>query len=47
MIAGVIRWSARNLLLVLIATALIVGGGLYRGRQDCRSTPSPTSPTPR
>ena len=29
MIAGVIRWSGRNLLLVLIATAAIVGGGLY------------------
>ena len=29
MIAGVIRWSARNLLLILIATAAIVGGGLF------------------
>ncbi len=29
MIAGVIRWSARNLLLVLIATAGLVGGGLF------------------
>ncbi len=28
MIAGVIRWSARNLLLILIATAALVGGGL-------------------
>jgi copper/silver efflux system protein len=28
MIAGVIRWSARNLLLILIATAAIVAGGL-------------------
>ena len=28
-IAGVIRWSARNLLLILIATAAIVGGGLF------------------
>ena len=29
MIAGVIRWSARNLLLILIATAAIIGGGLF------------------
>ena len=29
MIAAVIRWSARNLLLVLIATAGVVGGGLF------------------
>ncbi len=29
MIAAVIRWSARNLLLVLIATAGLVGGGLF------------------
>ncbi|MPZ31354.1 MAG: CusA/CzcA family heavy metal efflux RND transporter [Rhodospirillales bacterium] len=29
MIAGVIRWSARNLLLILIATMAIVGGGLF------------------
>jgi len=29
MIAGVIRWSARNLLLILIASAALVGGGLY------------------
>ncbi len=28
MIAGIIRWSARNILLMLIATAAIVGGGL-------------------
>jgi Cu(I)/Ag(I) efflux system membrane protein CusA/SilA len=28
MIAGVIRWSARNILLILIATAAIVAGGL-------------------
>ncbi|TMJ30097.1 MAG: efflux RND transporter permease subunit, partial [Alphaproteobacteria bacterium] len=29
MIAAVIRWSARNLLLVLIAAATLAGGGLY------------------
>ena len=29
MIAAVIRWSARNLLLILIATAAVVAGGLY------------------
>ena len=29
MIAGVIRWSACSLLLILIATAAIVGGGLF------------------
>ena len=29
MIAGVIRWSARNLFLVLLATAFVVAGGLY------------------
>jgi Cu(I)/Ag(I) efflux system membrane protein CusA/SilA len=29
MIAGIIRWSARNILLMLIATAAIVGGGLF------------------
>ena len=29
MIADVIRWSARNLLLILIATAALVGGGLF------------------
>ena len=29
MIAGVIRWSARNILLMLIAAAAIVGGGLF------------------
>ena len=29
MIAAVIRWSARNLLLILIATAGLVGGGLF------------------
>jgi Cu(I)/Ag(I) efflux system membrane protein CusA/SilA len=29
MIAGVIRWSARNLFLVLLATAVVVAGGLY------------------
>ena len=29
MIAAVIRWSARNLMLVLIATAALVGGGLF------------------
>jgi len=28
-IAAVIRWSARNLLLILIATAAVVAGGLY------------------
>ena len=27
MIAGLIRWSARNVLLILIATAGLVGGG--------------------
>jgi Cu(I)/Ag(I) efflux system membrane protein CusA/SilA len=29
MIAGLIRWSARNLLLVLVGTLAVVGGGLY------------------
>ena len=29
MIAGVIRWSARNILLVLIAAAALTGGGLF------------------
>src|SRR4030095_4546750 len=29
MIGGIIRWSARNLLLILIATAAIIGGGLF------------------
>ena len=29
MIAGIIRWSARNILLMLIAAAAIVGGGLF------------------
>ncbi len=29
MIAGLIRWSARNLLLVLVGTLALVGGGLY------------------
>ena len=29
MIAGLIRWSARNVLLILIATAGLVGGGLF------------------
>ena len=29
MIAAVIRWSARNILLMLILTAALVGGGLY------------------
>jgi Cu(I)/Ag(I) efflux system membrane protein CusA/SilA len=29
MIAAVIRWSARNLLLVLVATFALAGGGLY------------------
>jgi Cu(I)/Ag(I) efflux system membrane protein CusA/SilA len=28
-IAGVIRWSARNILLILIGTIALVGGGLY------------------
>jgi Cu(I)/Ag(I) efflux system membrane protein CusA/SilA len=28
-IAGVIRWSARNVLLILIAMAAVVGGGLF------------------
>ncbi|MDI1283208.1 MAG: CusA/CzcA family heavy metal efflux RND transporter [Reyranella sp.] len=29
MIAGLIRWSARNVLLILIATAALVGSGLF------------------
>ena len=29
MIAGIIRWSARNILLMLILTAAVVGAGLY------------------
>jgi Cu(I)/Ag(I) efflux system membrane protein CusA/SilA len=29
MIAGLIRWSARNLLLVFVATLALMGGGLY------------------
>ncbi len=29
MIAGVIRWSARNLLLILVATMALAGGGLF------------------
>jgi Cu(I)/Ag(I) efflux system membrane protein CusA/SilA len=29
MIAGLIRWSARNMLLVLVGTLALVGGGLY------------------
>ncbi|MGE0853177.1 MAG: efflux RND transporter permease subunit [Hyphomicrobiaceae bacterium] len=29
MIAGVIRWSARNLLLILVCTAAVVAGGFY------------------
>ncbi|HZX82484.1 MAG TPA: efflux RND transporter permease subunit, partial [Reyranella sp.] len=29
MIAAVIRWSARSILLILIATAALVAGGLY------------------
>ena len=42
MIAGVIRWSARNLLLVLIATAAIVGGGLFAvGRLSLDALPDP------
>jgi copper/silver efflux system protein len=28
-IAGLIRWSARNLLLILVGTIAVVGGGLY------------------
>jgi len=47
MIAGLIRWSARNLLLVLVATLAVVGGGLYCGRPYFRSTRSPTSRTRR
>jgi Cu(I)/Ag(I) efflux system membrane protein CusA/SilA len=45
MIAGIIRWSARNLLLILIATAAIIGGGLFAvGRLSLDAL---TSPTPR
>ena len=29
MIAGLIRWSARNLLLILVGTLALAGGGLY------------------
>ena len=46
MIARIIDWSARNIMLVLIATFFAVGGGIYALR-ICRSTPSPTSRTRR
>ena len=29
MIAGLIRWSARNLLLIVVAALALAGGGLY------------------
>ena len=29
MIAGLIRWSAHNLLLIFVATLALTGGGLY------------------
>jgi Cu(I)/Ag(I) efflux system membrane protein CusA/SilA len=29
MIPGLIRWSARNLLLVFVGTLALTGGGLY------------------
>ena len=32
MIARLIRWSAQNLVLVLLATALVTGAGLYAVR---------------
>ena len=44
MIAGVIRWSARNSFLVLLATAFIVFAGIYAVRQR-RSTRSRISLT--
>jgi hypothetical protein len=41
MIARIIEWSARNVLLVLFATVFTVAAGLWSLR-TCRSTPSPT-----
>ncbi len=45
MIAALIRWSARNVFLVGIATRVRDAGRHLRGRRACRSTPFPTSPT--
>ena len=45
MIAALIRWSARNLLLVLIAASALVGGGLYSvGRLSLDANPELSDP---
>ena len=45
MIARLIAWSARNLLLVLFGAGFRRGGGPLCADARCRSTPSPISPT--
>jgi len=47
MITGLILWSARSLLLVLVGTLALVGGGLYAVWPRPRSMRSPTSRTRR
>jgi Cu/Ag efflux pump CusA len=44
MIAGIIRWSARNTFLVLLATAFIAFAGVYAVRHTALDG-SPISPT--
>ena len=47
MIAAVIRWSARNLMLVLIGDGASLSPPASMPCASCRSTPSPISPTRR
>ena len=46
MIARLIAWSARNLLLVLFGAGFAAAAGIY-ALSICRSTPFRISPTPR
>ena len=47
MIRAIIRFSAQNRVLVLLATAVAVAYGVYTAPATSRWTRSPTSPTPR
>ncbi len=47
MIARIIACSARNRGLVLLATGAALAAAVWSHPAHARSTPSPTSPTPR
>ena len=46
MIARLIGWSARNLMLILISAVFAIGAGIY-ALAMCRWMPFPISPTRR